>query len=306
MTLEIRPLEHFLAVAEDRGFAKAARRLGMSQPSLTRSIAQLEGLVGTRLFTRSTSGTTITLDGRRLLSHAQMIVNEAKRAETLFNSGEEAVDQIAIGTSPSLLHTGLPDAIKAVATGARTAAVVVVTGTLEHLQASVRAREIDIALCLVPTYLAMSQGDGVELFFEEIGRETLVAVAAPDHPIFDEPPSLERATAYGWAVPHQMSVSYRFETVFYRRNLPIPPQRLNCASMALLRIAVTDWSLIGVLPARLAAEQLASGTLRRIELDDLSFDFAITLITAKSAPLSQTALLLIAELRTCFKDGKKG
>jgi len=131
-------------------------------------------------------------------------------------------------------------------------------------------------------------------------------VAAPDHAIFDGPPSLERTSAHGWAVPHQMSVSYRFETVFYRRNLPIPPQRLNCASMALLKTAVADWSLIGIVPHRLVADELASGALRRIELEELSFDFAITLITTKTAPLSEAALLLIAELRSRFGANQSG
>jgi len=144
------------------------------------------------------------------------------------------------------------------------------------------------------------------LFFEEIGREMLIAVAAADHPIFAEPPSLERAAQHGWAVPHQMSVSYRFETAFYRRNLPIPPQRLNCASMALLKTAVRDWSLLGVVPSRLVERELASGTLRRINLDELAFDCAITLITPKSVPLSQASLTLIAELRTRFQSSDGG
>lgn len=65
----------FLAVAEENGFARAARRLQMSAAQATRKIARLEAELGTRLFTRSTRKVALTEDGTAFRAHAGRIVS---------------------------------------------------------------------------------------------------------------------------------------------------------------------------------------------------------------------------------------
>ena len=78
--MELKQLEHFVAVAREGGFARAARALSLSQPSLTRSIAALEKALDVRLFDRSNLGATINDAGDRLLPHAMAMLQEAERA----------------------------------------------------------------------------------------------------------------------------------------------------------------------------------------------------------------------------------
>jgi DNA-binding transcriptional LysR family regulator len=64
----------FIAVATERNFTRAADRLCMSQPALSRAIAQLEHLLGERLVDRTHQTVTLTTAGGRLLPHARLVV----------------------------------------------------------------------------------------------------------------------------------------------------------------------------------------------------------------------------------------
>jgi DNA-binding transcriptional LysR family regulator len=75
--LEIRSLRAFVTVAEELHFGRAAKRLAVSQPSLTQQIKQLEAKVGNRLFVRSSRSVSLTDHGARLLDEARAIVTRA-------------------------------------------------------------------------------------------------------------------------------------------------------------------------------------------------------------------------------------
>jgi DNA-binding transcriptional LysR family regulator len=78
--MELRRLEHFLAVVEEGSVTRAAARLNMVQSSLSSSILGLERDVGAPLFTRSRHGTTLTDAGQALLPVAREIVTDVDRA----------------------------------------------------------------------------------------------------------------------------------------------------------------------------------------------------------------------------------
>ncbi|ARP73767.1 LysR family transcriptional regulator [Streptomyces pluripotens] len=78
--MELRTLRYFVAVAEDLHFGRAAARLHMSQPPLSRAIKQLEADVGAALFHRSASGVTLTPAGVVLLEQARALLDQADRA----------------------------------------------------------------------------------------------------------------------------------------------------------------------------------------------------------------------------------
>ncbi|MFI5979621.1 LysR family transcriptional regulator [Streptomyces sp. NPDC051555] len=78
--MELRTLRYFVAVAEELHFGRAAARLHMSQPPLSRAVKQLEGDVGAALFHRSATGVTLTAAGAALLEEARALLARADRA----------------------------------------------------------------------------------------------------------------------------------------------------------------------------------------------------------------------------------
>src|SRR3954453_11149698 len=78
--IEIRHLRAFVAVAEELNFSRAATRLYLSQPALSRQIRALERLVGCELLRRSTHRVELTLAGDALLDRARKLLGDLDEA----------------------------------------------------------------------------------------------------------------------------------------------------------------------------------------------------------------------------------
>ncbi len=99
-------MRYFVAVAEELHFGRAATRLHMSQPPLSRAIKQLEAEAGALLFTRSPSGVTLTPVGTVLLDEARALLDHADRVrERVGAAAGTAVLTVGIlgdGTDPGV------------------------------------------------------------------------------------------------------------------------------------------------------------------------------------------------------------
>src|SRR5580704_8394429 len=115
MAMELRHLRYVLAVAEEGHITRAAERLGMQQPPLSRQVKAIERELGVQLFRRRPRGVELTAPGRSLLNEARAILSQLDRAfEMTRRTARGEQGRICIGVTPtSPFHPFVPRAIRA-------------------------------------------------------------------------------------------------------------------------------------------------------------------------------------------------
>ncbi|MEU3253791.1 LysR substrate-binding domain-containing protein [Streptomyces sp. NPDC006997] len=107
--MELRHLQHFVAVAEDQHFTRAAERLMVSQSGLSASIRSLERELRTPLFTRTTRRVTVTEAGRALLAEAERILAQVRAAHEAVAAVQGVLrGTLALGTEQCIAGVDAP------------------------------------------------------------------------------------------------------------------------------------------------------------------------------------------------------
>ncbi|MFF0429519.1 LysR family transcriptional regulator [Streptomyces sp. NPDC004520] len=98
--LEVRELRYFVAVAEELNFSRAAQRLGMAQPPLSKAIAQMESRLGVRLLERTTRQVRLTDAGQVLLDQARIAVDAVHAAARRARRAGQPTPQLVVAVKP--------------------------------------------------------------------------------------------------------------------------------------------------------------------------------------------------------------
>ena len=175
--METRRLRYFVAVAEELNFGRAARRLDMAQPPLSRQIAQLENDLGARLFDRARAQIRLTPAGEALLARAQPILDQLDSAyREVARIGQGSVGRLRIAFVGSASHGVLPEVIKAYRSAYPQVDLALSAMNNAELERGLVRRDIDIAVARP----ALSNDDFRSI---ELHREPLALAAPDDSPI---------------------------------------------------------------------------------------------------------------------------
>jgi epsilon-lactone hydrolase len=118
--IELRHLRAFVAVAEELNFGRAAERLYVSQPALSRQIRGLEQLVGCQLLKRSTHRVEITVAGEALVDRARKLLHDVDEAlSATMAVGDEQLARIATLLDPIKVMSPRRAGCRTRATGVR-------------------------------------------------------------------------------------------------------------------------------------------------------------------------------------------
>lgn len=111
--MELRHLRYFLEITKDMNMTKAAARLHMSQPPLSRQIQQLEEELAVKLFLRSGKHLELTEGGRFFISKAQQIISSVDEAQAAMKRIKTSGHQwLNVGFVPSTIYGFLPELLR--------------------------------------------------------------------------------------------------------------------------------------------------------------------------------------------------
>lgn len=110
--MELRHLRYFVAVAEERSFTRAAQRLNMAQPPLSRQIQQLEEILAVQLFQRDSRPLNLTETGKFFYAHAVRLLAQTAELESMTRRVGNIERSLSIGFVGSTLYGMLPKIIR--------------------------------------------------------------------------------------------------------------------------------------------------------------------------------------------------
>jgi len=175
--MEFRQLRHFLALAEETHFGRAAERLCISQPALSASMLRLEEDLGIRLFERDSKSVRITRAGEQMLACAREMLNQADRTKSFaraLSSGQ--LGRLDVGFSGPVLHRDLDKVIADFRATSPEIEIVMHEITSQKQPELLRAGQLDAGLVIFS-----QPPEGLE--HVEVSEDRFVACVPADHPL---------------------------------------------------------------------------------------------------------------------------
>ena len=176
--METRVLKYFLAVAREENITKAAELLHITQPTLSRQLAQLEEELGVHLFERGTRRTTLTSEGLLLRRRAEEIVELMDKTERELAEQEELVDgTVSIGWGELESVKFVASMLRAFSEKYPLVRYRLYSANADHLKSQIDRGLLDAGLLLEPADISKYE-------FVRLGvTERWAAVTLPDDPL---------------------------------------------------------------------------------------------------------------------------
>jgi DNA-binding transcriptional LysR family regulator len=263
--LKLRYLVLLVVVDDLRSLHKAARAMHISQPAATKLLAEVERLVGTRLFDRTTRGLAPNSYGASLVRHARKVLETIGFAwEELDALQAGKAGRIRVGTIMAAEATLLPRAVARLKETHPSLTISIRGGTFDSLVPELAAGSLDLVLARVSDDRDMS---GIRHHVLHDNPMTIVVRAG--HPLLDEAdPDLGMLAGYPWIWPPAGSVyQARLVAAFRRQELELPLDLVESESMLVNEALVRSSDRIVALPATVASYLHETGAFKTLAVE---------------------------------------
>lgn len=300
-TLDPQKLGHFLAVYNSGSFSAAATENGVSQQAVSKSIANLERLLGVRLFERNNLGAQPTRFAEALARRAQAIVAESRLASAelaaMRGSGR---GYVRIGLGWSFLTRIGPQLISQFKARHPEVTVSIATGDSRKLYSQMMSGEIEWVASAPLDGLALPAGlERRELFVEQD-----MLVMRRDHPLAQtdgiDLPSLARQT---WYFSMQLEAQWqRICEIFLSRGLEPPANYVDLDSILLVKSLMLSSDGIGLLPESLFDPETERHAYAMLPDTPFTVERHAYLTVRKDAELQPLARRMLEYFETAWRD----
>lgn len=293
MRYSVRQLVHLAAVVDAGSLSRAADRLNVTQPALSKSLSQLEQHVGAPLLRRSKSGSAPTALGRLLAVQGETIISSVRRAETQVKDWNRAtIGSLVIGAPPSIAAYLMPSVIADFLASRPHVTMRVEVTQLAGLLEKIGTNQMDMYVGVTRPTRVFDGFSNIPIYSDE-----LAVFAREDHPIFDKPVSVSDLTHYRWTAPLQDS--------FFRGILDVA---LNNAGLPLIDVAMQTFSFdlqvsllrqtdfLALLPRKFGALHVGLRRIEDVEPDLPGRNFTVCVLRRDSAETSPLVMSFIDSL----------
>ncbi|MET0257921.1 MAG: pca operon transcription factor PcaQ [Methylobacterium sp.] len=293
-SIRLRHLRTFVAVAREGSVVRAAQSLVVTQPAVSKSIKELEQIVGTELLDRSRRGGFLTPEGTMFLRHAEASLAALRRGlEEVEDAAAASVAPVRVGALPTVSARLLPLAIQRYRAHALGATPRIVTGPTGHLMTQLRQGDLDIVIGRMGEAEEMTG-----LLFEHLYSEPIVFAARRGHPLEgSSAPGSELGRFECLLPPPGSVIRPTVDRLFLAANLPRPASIVETVSLAFGRAYIRETDAIWIISEGVVLEDLRTGLLTRIAIPTRDTQGPVGVSTRAGIAPSLAAETLLVELR---------
>ncbi|NIC07176.1 LysR family transcriptional regulator [Billgrantia bachuensis] len=236
--LSLRHLRVLVTLAETRNERLAARRLALTQPTVSASLRDLEGRLATSLFLRTQRGLIATPGSSLLTRHVKVALREIALLQDEVTAWRgEALGRVVIGALPLTSSLLVPRAVDTLLREYPGLAVTVHEGTYDVLFEALRSGEIDV---LVGVLHRIDPEE--EMSQQVLLHDRLVAVTRPDHPLMEHTDlTLETLLDWPWiAPPRGTPARHSFDQQFNTLGITPPTPVVEAGNLGVIRDLLRD------------------------------------------------------------------
>ena len=294
--LKLRHLQLLVALDQFRHLGRAAEFLSLSQPAVSKSLAEIERMFGLDLFVRSPRGTEPTAYGDTVVRFARSVLADYARTRDEIDAvasgaaGRTAVGAMVVATPGLLLR-----AVALLKARSAQTTVLIEEGDLTRLLPRLRVGELDLFVGrLEPGYAAP------DLETEPLYAEGMCIIARPGHPLAGRArPSWARLAEQPWVMPPPWASSrLKLHQMFYKHRVAPPSNVVETASFLVTLSVVRQHDAIGFVATSVARHLSAEGLAETLHVKvpiELPPVGLITLRQRRRSPATEQLMVCLRE-----------
>ncbi|MBE3639231.1 LysR substrate-binding domain-containing protein [Mangrovicoccus algicola] len=261
--IKLRHLQAFTTITRAGSFRAAAEQLLLTQPAISRSMAELEEILGARLLSRDRGGVALTPVGAFFLSFAEASLAALERG--ISGVGEfapEAGLSMRIGMQPAAAARLMPAVTRALEQEPAGLGVTLQEGSHADLAQRLRDGQLDLVVGMQGPPETMA-----DLSFVQLYTERLAIVAAPGHPALERPDLQALADWPAVYPPPEDPVRPVLRRFLVGHGVPLPRIRVETGSFAFGLSRTLGGDALWFAPEGMVQEAVARGLLARLPLN---------------------------------------
>ena len=299
--MKLTTLNALVAAIEEGSLRGAARRIGVSQPALTKMLRELELELATTLLERTSRGVLPTAQGKVLYDHAVNVGKELGAAvDTINQLGGRMMGTLTVGAVPLAVMLLMPEALR---TFGRDFPAVRLRVSEELYIAQLqrlRKGEVDVAVGGIPDDISTG-----EFVVEPLMTTTMVVVVRNGHPLANAK-SLRQLSDANWVYTGASNDAGYAKILFESRGLPAPNVGAVVNSTLALLSLVATGDYIGLMPQQIAEHPLAKQFLTVVPVAEGGLELTVGAIVRRESEVLPTIRHFIAHLhRAAFHVTKE-
>lgn len=298
--VKFRHLQCFLEIARQHSVVKAAAALSVTQPAVSKTIRELEELLGVALFERRGRGIALTRFGEVFLRYAGASVTALRQGvDSITQARTKGGMAIKVGALPTVSTRVMPQAVYLFKQDNTGTVVRVVTGENSVLLSQLRTGDLDLVVGRLADPELMTG-----LSFEHLYSERVSFIVRPGHPLLKAKPfNLAKLAGYTVLLPTEGSIIRPLVDRFLiAHGIASLPDQIETVSMAFGRRYTRMTDAVWLISRGVVAEDLEEGVLAELPVATDATTGPVGLTTRADIPPSLPAVMLMQTIREAARQ----